>query len=106
MEDFLKKMGLLQHQAEHHPVRHGVTRKTRELNDKKDITKLFRKKPIGLKRFRSQVKESKHSAGKEFLSESRQAHSCATKETVGADSFITTSRSRNSDMKIMHPIRM
>ena len=27
------------------PIRHGVTRKRRELNDKKDIIKLFRKNP-------------------------------------------------------------
>ena len=45
MKDFLKKMGLLQQQAEHHPMRIGVTRKRRELKDKKDITKLFRKSP-------------------------------------------------------------
>ena len=38
MKDFKKKMGfiLLQQQAEH-PIRHGVTRKRRELKDKKDI---------------------------------------------------------------------
>ena len=37
---------------------------------------------INLKPFKSQVKKSKHSAGKELLPESRQAHSCARKETV------------------------
>ena len=44
MKNFLKNMGLilLQQEAEH-PMRHGVTRKKRELKDKKDITKLFRK---------------------------------------------------------------
>ena len=44
-------------------MRHGVTRKRRELKDKKDVTKLFRKKPIGKK---LQVKESKHCASKKF----------------------------------------
>ena len=59
--------------------------------------------PINLKPFRSQVKDSKHSAGKEFLLGSRQAH---RKKTVDIDSLITTSRSRNSDRKIMQPIRI
>ena len=59
---------------------------------------------INLKPFRSQVKERKHSAGKEF--QSRQAHNCARKETVDIDIFIIKSRSRISDKKIMQPIRM
>ena len=61
---------------------------------------------INVKLFRSQVKESKHSAGKESLPESKQAHSCARKETVDIGSLITTSRSRSSDGKILQPIRM
>ena len=61
---------------------------------------------IKVKPFRSQFKESKHSAGKEFLPESRQAHSCARKEIVDIDSLIIISRSRNSDRKIVQPIRM
>ena len=45
MKDFLKKMDFTPQQQTEHPMRHGVTRKRRELKDKKDITKLFRKSP-------------------------------------------------------------
>ena len=43
MKDFFKKIGFTPQQQAEHPMRHGVTRKRRELKDKKDITKLFRK---------------------------------------------------------------
>ena len=60
---------------------------------------------INLKPFRSQVEERKHSTGKKFQSLEKLIN-CARKETVDIDILRTTSRSRNSDKKIMQPIRM
>ena len=41
-----------------------------------------------------------------IIPESRQSNSSARKETVDIDILITTSRSTNSDRKIMQPIKM
>ena len=41
-----------------------------------------------------------------IIPESRLAHRSARKDTVDIDILITTSRSTNSDKKIMQPIRM
>ena len=45
MKDFFKKNWVFTPKQAENPMRHGVSRKRRELKDKKDIIKLFRKKP-------------------------------------------------------------
>ena len=44
-ERFFLKIGFYSKQQAEHSMRHGVTRKKREVKNKKDMIKLFRKSP-------------------------------------------------------------